>query len=79
MFTKVRIEKAPKLFFLFFENYFLFPFLYFTFARQKDGSNVTDRWLRRRRNNKQGNKHYATKIVGDEVILLDKKTDQCIV
>ena len=26
-------------------------------------------------NNKQGNKHYLTEIVGDEVILLDKKTE----
>jgi len=27
-------------------------------------------------NNKQGNKHYLTEIVGDEVILLDKKSNK---
>jgi hypothetical protein len=58
-------KKTEIIFSSFFENYFLFPFLYCTFARHKTSSY----------NNKQDNKHYVTEVVGDEVILLDKKTD----
>ncbi len=36
--TKVPIEKAPKLFVLFFENYFVFPFFYCTFAMLNGGN-----------------------------------------
>ncbi len=78
-------------FFFFFENYFLFPFslLYLCkvkrwqlliwltvgFALDAIWNNWAGKNKTRSYNNKQGNKHCATEIVGDEVILLDKKTE----
>lgn len=48
--TKVRIAPSPKLFFLFFENHYLFPFFYSNFAERKSINELAP-IIRNRHNN----------------------------